>query len=198
METATDGPWNAVGVRARDHVVQFYRDTTELAEQAGEYLAMAVRDGGVAISLATPEHRPALEERMASAGIDVPGAAARGDYVALDAEETLRRLIAGRGPDRARFELVIGGLIYRAASTGRPVRAFGELVAVLWRAGLVAGATELEELWRGLGRRYAFGLWCGYPAEQVAAGRLADALASVCRLHDVVTGDIPAAPRPAW
>jgi hypothetical protein len=177
---------------ARDHVVQFYRHDGELADRAGGYLAEAVKDGGVAIVIATPEHRLAFEDRMTGAGVDVAAAGARGDYLALDAEETLRRLVAGDRLDAARFDQVIGTLIGEAAATGRPVRAYGELVALLWDAGLVAGAIELEELWTGLGRRCPFALWCGYRAEQMAADGLADEVTDVCRLHTVVIGDAPA------
>lgn len=191
MEAVADGPWKPSGVRTRDHVVQFYRDNEELADRAGDYLAAAVRRGGVAIAIATHGHRLALERRMAAAGVDVPGAEARGDYVPVDAEATLLRILTRRStPDRARFDLVIGGLLYRAASTDRPVCAYGELVAMLWRAGQTASAVELEELWHGLARRYAFGLWCSYPAEQMAADHLVDPATSVCCMHDVVIGDI--------
>lgn len=173
------------------HVVQFYRRGEELADQAGGYLAAGVRDGGVAVTIATPEHRLAFEERMADAGVDMPAARARGDYLALDAELTAHRLVTGGRPDRARFELVIGDLIHRATGDGRPVRAYGELVPPLWEAGMVAGGVELEELWNGLGRRYPFGLWCGYPTAQLADGQLADAVTDVCRRHSVVIGDVP-------
>ncbi len=178
------------GLGPGDHVVQFYRDGEELAGQAGGYLAEGIRDGGVAVVIATPEHRLAFEDRMADAGVDLRAAAARGDYVALDAEETLARLVAGGRPDPGCFELVIGSLIAEAAGTGRQVRAYGELVALLWDAGLVAAAVELEELWTVLGSRYPFALWCGYRAEQMTAAGLAGEVTDVCRLHSNVISDI--------
>lgn len=194
MEAVQGAASGAAGVAARGHVVQFYRHGAELAERAGGYLADGVADGGVAVTIATPEHRLAFEERMTAAGVDVQAALAQGDYLTLDAERTAHRLLAGGRPDRARFELVIGDLIHRATGAGRPVRAYGELVSLLWEAGLMAGAIELEELWNGLGRRYPFGLWCGYPAAQMAGCHLTDAVADVCRRHATVIGD---APRPA-
>lgn len=196
MEVAVDAGSPAESVGAGSHVVQFYRDGRELAELAGGYLAAGVRDGGVAVAIATPEHRRAVEAQMAGAGIDVPAARGRGDYLILDAGQTLRRLVAGRNPDRARFELVIGDLIHRTTSRGRPVRVYAELVTQMWQAGLVAGAIGLEGLWNGLGRRYPFGLWCGYPAAQLAEDYLGDAVAEVCHRHTVVIGDVPAVPAP--
>ena len=178
-------------VAARGHVVQFYRHGEELADWAGGYLSAGVADGGVAVIIATPEHRLAIEKRLTETGLDVPAAVDRGDYLELDAERTARRLVTGGRLDRARFELVIGDLIHQATSAGRPVRVFGELVAMLWQAGRAAGAVELEELWNGLGRRYPFGLWCGYPAVRAADRHLTDAVTEVCRHHGMVIGEVP-------
>lgn len=181
-------------VAARGHVVQFYRHGEELAEWGGGYLSAGVADGGVAVTIATPEHRLAFEKRLTEAGVDVPAAVDQGDYLALDAERTAHRLVTGGRLDRARFELVIGDLIHQATSAGRPVRVLGELVAVLWQAGRVADAVELEELWNGLGRRYPFGLWCGYPAVRAGGRQLTDAVTEVCRHHSMVIGDVPVPP----
>lgn len=191
MEAVVDAPRGAAGRGAGDHVVQFYRDGHDGAEGAGDYLAAAARNGEAAIAIGTPQRLLAFEKRMAGAGIDVPGAVARGDYRTVDAAGTLREIVAGRRPDPAGFEQVIGGLIKEAAGTGRPVRVFGELVGLMWDAGWIAGAVELEELWIGLGRRYPFGLWCGYPAEPMGDPGVADAVTDVCRLHAVVVGDVP-------
>ena len=197
MEVVVSVATGSHEVAAHGHVAHFYRHHADLAERAGDYLAAGVADGGVALTMATPEHRLAVEERMAGAGVDVSAARASGDYLALDAEETLNRLVSGSRPDRARFELVIGGLIHRATSCGRAVRACGELAAMLWEAGLVAGAIEFEELWNSLGRRYPCGLWCAYPAAQMATGGLADSITDVCTRHALIIGDVPGRPGPA-
>lgn len=196
MEVAVEAGSATEGVGARSHIVQFYRHHGELAELAGGHLAAGIQDGGVAVTIATPELRLAVEDEMASAGVDVVAAHARGDYLILDADETAQRLAPARRPDRARFELVLGDLIYRATSAGRPVRVCGELVARLWQSGLVAGAIELEELCNGLGRRYPFGMWCGYPAELLADDHLGAAIAEVCHRHTEVIGDVPAGALP--
>jgi hypothetical protein len=57
------------------------------------------------------------------------------------------------------------------------------MVALLWDAGLVAAAVELEAMWNDLGPRNPFALFCGYPAASVTGQDVAGALAEVCRLH---------------
>ena len=57
------------------------------------------------------------------------------------------------------------------------------MVALLWEAGQVSLAIELEELWNGLAARFPFSLQCGYPASVLDAPEHADAVADVRRLH---------------
>ncbi len=172
-----------------DHVAHFYRNDGELAGQAGSYLLEAIRNAGVAIAIATPEHLRAFEAWLAGAGVDVAAARACGSWLALDAAATLRRFTSGGKPDAAGFDREIGGLIRQAARTGRPVRAFGEMVALLWDADLVTAAIELEAMWNDLGRQHRFALFCGYPAASVTGEDVAGALGEVCRLHAaVITG----------
>jgi MEDS: MEthanogen/methylotroph, DcmR Sensory domain/Histidine kinase-like ATPase domain len=173
------------------HVVQFYGRDEDLAGSVAAYLLDAVKNEGVAVVIATADHRRAFEERLAEAGIDLAAAAASGAYLALDARETVSEFMAADQPDRADFDRVIGGLIARVCGGGRLVRAYGEMVALLWDDGLVNAAVQLEELWNDLGRRHSFALFCGYPAHAVAREGQVDAFAEVCRLHRQVIGSSP-------
>ena len=193
------------------HAVQFYGHDEELAEQVVGYLLEAFANGGVAVVIATPEHRRKFEARLRKAlGGDADLAAARdsGAYLALDARETVRALMpadrlapaaadrlapaAAGGLDPAAFDRVIGGLIRQAGAGGRPVRAYGEMVALLWDDGLVNAAIQLEAMWNELGRAHSFSLFCGYPVGSVTRDGHLDAFAAVCRLHREVVGLAPA------
>ena len=169
------------------HVVQFYGHDEELVERVSDYLLGALSGGGMAIVIAAPEHRSEFEARLTRAGIDLAAAREDGGYLALDAGETLRELMAG-GPalDGAAFDRLIGGLVRSAAAAGRPVLAYGEMVALLWDDGLVNAAVQLEALWNELGRRHSFSLFCGYRAASV--GHDIGAFAEVCRLHQAIVG----------
>jgi DcmR-like sensory protein len=159
------------------HVVQFCGHDRELAGRVSEYLRGALGDGGVAIVIATPEHRSQFEARLGQAGADLAAARADGTYLTLDARETLREILDGATPDgaspagavldRAAFDRVIGSVIRQAASSGRPVRAYGDLIALLWDDGLVNAAAQLETLWDELSRAQPFLLFRGYPPDWV-------------------------------
>jgi hypothetical protein len=170
------------------HVVQFYRHEEELADRVVSYLLSVLRDDGVAVVIATEAHRRAFEGRLALAGVDLAAAVRDGTYRALDAGDTLRALMPGGELDQAAFDRVIGGLIADAAQGERRVRAYGEMVAVLWDRGLVNAAVQLEEMWCSLGLSRPFSLLCSYPAHSVTD---LEAFAEVCRLHGSVLSGSP-------
>ena len=67
---------------------------------------------------------------------------------------------------------MIGSIVREAAQRERPVVAFGEMVALLWEAGDVAGAIELEKLCNELCARVeTFSLVCGYRSASGLATR---------------------------
>lgn len=180
----------------RDHVVQFYQDDADLAGQVGSYLREAVCGGGVAIVIATASHRDLFRERLSASGADMTAATASGAYLELDAGDTLRRFMGGGTPDRARFDATIGHVIRAAGAQDRQVRAYGEMVALLWDQGLVTGAIELESMWNDLGRAEAFSLHCAYPLNSVADPGRSRGLAEVCLQHASVLES--SSPVQAW
>jgi AcrR family transcriptional regulator len=144
-----------------------------------------MEEGDVAIVVATAAHRRGVQKRLAEAGVDVLAAVENGTFRFLDADQTMRRFLLGGWPDAAEFESVIGGLLRQASQTGRPIRVFGEMVALLWEAGQVNAALELEALWNDLARQLPFSLFCAYP-KQFMTGDDIDAFAQVCGLHTAV------------
>lgn len=182
-----------MAVRTRDaettsgeHVVQFYEHDGELVEAVVPYLAAAAELGDVAIVIATEAHRRAFDAALEQSGVDVEEAKRLGWLVSVDAAAMLGTF-AGRGEiDRDAFDAVIGGLVRRALSSGRVVRAYGEMVALLWEGGDVLGAIELETLWNELGRELSFSLFCAYRSAAVTGSEHAGAVHQICHLHSAV------------
>jgi anti-sigma regulatory factor (Ser/Thr protein kinase) len=174
------------------HVVHFYEHDRDLERVAGEYLADGNRAGEVAIVISTPRHRAALEAELHRHGIDVAAARAQHELGVFDAASTMARFVANGRPDPDRFDDVIGGLVREARATGRAVRVFGEMVALLWDQGLVGAAIELEDLWNELGDEMDFGLLCGYPLASVGSAEDAELFARVCHEHAAVVDGAPA------
>ena len=184
------------GAAQRGHVVQFYAQDWELAAGAGQYLADALAEGCTVVVVATPAHRQAFESYLAGAAVDVAGAQADGRYRAIDAAALLHRFAVAGEVDAASFEAEVGHVIRAAGAAGCPVRVYGEMVALLWEAGQLNAALELEGLWNELARDIAFGLYCGYPESPVMGAGQRAVLAEVCRLHAAVVGVPAGPPRP--
>jgi hypothetical protein len=70
----------------------------------------------------------------------------------------------GDAPDAALFAENMGRLIDQAVNgrTGIVLRAYGEMVDVLWKQGRTESAIKLEILWNKLALKYNFALLCGY------------------------------------
>jgi hypothetical protein len=182
-----------VAVQARDievadgaHVVKFYEHDAELVAAVGPYLAAAVQAEEVALVIATEPHRRAFESALHAHGVDVESAKATGGLLSLDAATTMSQFRARGKIDHDAFHEVIGGVLRAASADGRPIRAYGEMVALLWDFGDVIAAIELEQLWHELGRELPFTLFCSYPTASVATVEHTQALAQVCHLHSSV------------
>jgi len=170
----------------RDHVVEFYDDDEGLADNVAAYLEEAILAGGVAIAIATRSHLEAFTARLAQAGIDPDSARERGTLVLFDAGEAMDCLLVDGHPAPHRFDKLIGELVREAAAGDRPVRAYGEIVALMWADGYVTAALELESMWNGLGRDVDFSLYCAYPNALVGDERHAASVHEVCRQHSAV------------
>lgn len=173
-------------VAGGEHAVHFYEHDAELAKTVGALLARALVGGSIVIVIATEPRLSAIEAELAAAGIDLAQAAETGTLLGLDAATTLARLLREGRIDAQYFEDVIGSLIREAAETGKPICAYGEMVGVLWDAGDVLGAIELEKRWNDLGGEVGFSLHCGYHSDCLSAPEHKEALAEVCRLHGAV------------
>lgn len=176
---------------AGDHLVHFFDTDESLVGVVAGYLSSAVLGGDAAVIVVAPGHRELFQAALAAAGVDVGAAMADGRLVVRDAADTMAAFVADGRVDARVFDEVVGGLIRDAYASGRPVRAYGEMVALLWAAGDVTAAMDLEGLWNRLGETVPFSLFCAYPQRLFADSPKAGAFAQVCRLHSGVVGAAP-------
>lgn len=85
-------------------------------------------------------------------------------------------------PDPVLFDATIGAIVERAARGGRTVRAFGEMVSLLWADGNVTGALALETLWNDMALKRDFFLMCAYPEVLLSEAPLR-AVNAMCDRH---------------
>lgn len=150
-----------------EHVVQLYgTDDRLLMENVGRFLSEGLRRGDGILIIATAEHRMSLTTFLRR-DRGYSRAVLEGRLVFMDAEFTLSRFMASGAPDPELFRSVLSdalaGVRSRAVHTG--VRAYGEMVGVLWKAGEHSAAARLEELWNELLKQGDVCLFCAYPID---------------------------------
>ena len=173
--------WGAAG--ESEHFVQFYESEGFLLNSLSGFVGAGLGAGDACVVVAGKSRREGLEEVLRAAGVDVDAAGARGQYVSLDAAETLAQFMVGGAPHPERFEAVIGPVLSRAGAGRRRVRVFGDMVAHLCGEENHAAAVRLERLWNELGKSHPFTLFCAYPLGGFGGAALAAPFGEVCAEH---------------
>ena len=166
-----------------DHIVQVYQDDEFLADAIGEYAGMGLRQDEAVVIIAKPEHRLAFEDQLNRDGVDTAKAIRRGQLKFLDAEETLAKFMRAGMPDWNSFHAVVGGVIAELRLQYPSVRAYGEMVDILWQNDERDAALRLEEFWNELGKLQTFSLFCAYFMDNLDAGAYGGPLECVCKVH---------------
>ena len=146
-----------------DHAVQFYGSDESLFSTVGAFLAEGLISGQPALLIATESHRAGILSELERKLIDVRRARSAGNLVVLDANELVELFVVGDMPDAAVFESYMGSALDKLlAGRNATIRAYGEIVDVLWKQGRVEAAIALEILWNKLVGQRKFALLCGY------------------------------------
>jgi hypothetical protein len=165
-----------------EHLVQFYSADSEFLDSLEGFVVGGFTAGEAVVLIVTPEHLAGIEQRLLGRGLDLESARASGAYTALDADQTLSRFIFEGWPNDEAFKHVVGEVLQRARGNGRAVRAFGEMVAVLWAQGYCGATVRLEYLWQNLCRKEHFSLFCAYPKSGFT-GDPNVSLQNICAAH---------------
>jgi signal transduction histidine kinase len=178
----------ATAEHVHHHAVQFYEDESYLATVVGEFLADGLKAGQPVVVVATPGHRGAFVRQLGELGIDVAAARRSGQFQLLDARETLAKFTIGNERNADRFNSTIGSVIARGlrGREGTAVRAYGEMVDLLWKDGDTEGAIQVERLWNALAKQHHFALLCAYSMGSFCHASDADAFLRVCDEHSHV------------
>ena len=172
------------------HSVHFYDRPSSLIDRVCEFVREGFRGGDAAIIICTPEHLQSVDGCLGARGFDIAALRASGQYVALDAAQTLAEFMVAGWPDRRRFSDVVGGQLLRTHATYPRVRAFGEMVALLWAQGQSRAALELEDLWNELLGHHPFSLMCAYSLDVLGRPANLQTVVDIAKLHGTVLGTV--------
>jgi hypothetical protein len=176
-----------------EHLVHIYSNDSVFLDMLEGFVAGGLAAGEAIILIATPAHRAGLEQRLVNAGNNLPLARRQNRYLALDAERALAKFMMRGWPDDILFKSFIEDLLQQAGAgepVPRRVRAFGEMVALLWQQGYTGATVRLEYLWQQLCNDRGLSLFCAYP--KLGFTQPADiSIKEICSTHSKVIHDHP-------
>jgi signal transduction histidine kinase len=157
------------------HVVKFYEHEDDLYALVGAFFADGAATNDPLLVIA----RGSRHERF----VEAVRAHGRGSehLLLIDAEEALQAFMSGVLPDEERFVALMDELLTPLA--GGRLRAYGEMVDVLWENGNPEAAVRLEELWNRLAARHDFSLVCAYPIHRFDQESDRGLFDAVCARH---------------
>ena len=169
------------------HAVRFYEDDKSLCRIVSDFIAKGLALEQPALVIATQPHIDAIVKNLTDATIDVEQLRKNGELLLLDARQTLATFMVNGRPDPDFFKAsATRALEQLARGRAKTIRAYGEMVDVLWKDGMSAAAIKLEMLWNRLANTHDFSLLCGYAMGQFYKDATID---DVCRHHTHVVSD---------
>lgn len=167
-----------------EHLVQIYTSDDVFLDSLEGFVGGGIQKGDGVVVIATPGHLSALNQRLIARGFNIESTRLRQQYIPLDADESLAKFMIKGWPDEKLFNNFVADLLTRAGS-GRRVRAFGEMVAILWARGNTGAMIRLEQLWQQLCQQDGLSLFCAYPKSDFTQDAEAS-IKEICAAHSKV------------
>jgi hypothetical protein len=161
QKTAVDIFWGEIA--PCDNVLQVYDTDEQFLSSLTGFVCAGINAGYCTIVIATQSHLDILDARLETMDMHPRYLKEADIFIPLNAEDTLARFMVNGWPDKQLFQHTIGSILERASIHKRRVRAFGEMVAILWAQGNHGATVALEALWNGFMKKEAFSLFCAYP-----------------------------------
>jgi hypothetical protein len=147
------------------HIVYPYTDESQIVDAVSLFATVGFQRGeGVLLIMATIHCGP-IRQRLEAQGFDLIELEASGKLICADAAGLLSTFMVGGVVDEDKYKKTIIGMIEKAkigeGGRARPVRAFGEMVDLLWRTDRQT-TERLEELLNDLMESHSVRLLCAY------------------------------------
>jgi hypothetical protein len=172
----------------QNHYAQFYLTPDFLVERIEKYVSLGLTHEAGVIVIAAPEHVFMLQKKLRK-NFDLENLADKGQLVMRDANEALALFMESGRPEPVRFEAAMGGIITEMSRKYSLVRAYGEMVNILWEQQNRQGTYELEAMWTALAQKHNFSLLCGYAMKNFASQDMTTDFSQVCNCHSHIYPD---------
>ena len=166
-----------------DHVLQIYENDGVFLDALAGFVGGGINANDCCVVIATNKHLHALESRLQDYGIHIKDLVSEKRYIPLIAEEVLSRFMINGWPDEHLFNKTISSILKKdGGKQNIKIRAFGEMVAILWAQGNNGATVQLEHLWNQFCKQNDFCLFCAYPKSGFT-NNINESLDHICCAH---------------
>jgi hypothetical protein len=166
-----------------NHIVKVCRDDAERINSVAQYVNEGLTNGEAVAIIARPPLRKALNDFLVTQGFDLQSCKDQGKIEFFDAEFLLLSLRFDDGIDAEAFEKFVSHPLMVMKQKYDKIRAFGEMVDVLWQKGAYDEAMQLKDRWNDLFKKIEFSLLCTYSLNHLIPSAYDGALEHICRCH---------------
>lgn len=182
-------PWNTSNIQVFwgeiapcEHTVQVYESEKIFLDTLEGFAGSGFLANDSVVIIATSSHLEALNKRLISQRFDLNALIRADQYIPIDADDLLSAFLVDGWIDEKIFNRFITDIVSRAKQHNGKVRAFGEMVAVLWAKGHCGATVQLENLWNQLHEKNPFTLFCAYPKTGFTQSHT-DSIDTICKQH---------------
>lgn len=182
-------------IAPQDHLVQIYEQEEVLLQSLHGFISTGIQDGDSIVIIAARERLNALISRLQLSGLFINELKEKKLLFTLSAESQLEKFMVDGMPDEQKFFELASTIIAGArTNASRKIRAYGEMVAILWEQGNPAAALRLETLWNQFCANEVLTLFCAYPKNIFESDNENECIGLVCAAHNkIISGKIATA-----
>jgi hypothetical protein len=165
------------------HLVHFYEDQAALVLSVTDFVVPGINQGEGIILVAEASNLTKFRTSLAVRGIDLAKVEASRQLILLDAHQTLSSFMVNGMPDSHLFFKTVYPLMDSMSANFPSIRAYGEMVNILWKEKNPEAVLQLESLWNELSHKYKFSLLCGYDHNQFDSKKNEIFIRQISRTH---------------
>ncbi len=166
-----------------NHIVQVCQDESSQAEMLTQYVMEGLENSEGVVIIARPALRKAVISKMNGIDLDAQVLKSEGKIKFFDAEFLLSGILIDGVLDKQAFQQFVASPVLAMQLKFGKVRAFGEMVDVLWKHAQQDLAIELEGWWGELCDKHGFMLLCTYLLNSLDPNNYENSLERICKCH---------------